>query len=231
MSSRSAQESFPTLIPATKPGLGRLHPCGDADERPSARARRTPKANNATCDRARLLRARRGNRPAFASRVVRARKRALPTLSQTCALLLLQQTFAPRAQTALSLQVSDSILRRFSSEARARRAAVVQCLVSVSAKFWHNSSVRHRLPHVRPLARGFSTQRTVRDADAVKTSRRTHVPCAPKALLICDPTLRQTKPREDPRPQCAFKESVLSVSCNSHQVSQLAAFFIDPRTE
>lgn len=56
-------------------------------------------------------------------------------------------------------------------------------------------------------------------------------PCAPKALLICDPTLRQTKPREDPRPQCAFKESVLSVSCNSHQVSQLAAFFIDPRTE
>lgn len=84
---------------------------------------------------------------------------------------------------------------------------------------------------VRSLARGISAQRTVHDADAVKTSRRTHLPCAPKALLICDPTLRQTKPREDPRPQCAFKESVLSVSCNSHQVSQLAAFFIDPRTE
>ncbi|KAH7963993.1 hypothetical protein HPB51_027763 [Rhipicephalus microplus] len=76
-----------------------------------------------------------------------------------------------------------------------------------------------------------SVQRAVRVADAVKTSRRLTFPCAPKSLLICDPTLRQTKPREDPRPQCALKESVLSVSCNSHQVSQLAAFFIDPRTE
>ena len=35
-------------------------------------------------------------------------------------------------------------------------------------------------------------------------------------------------PGRDPRPQCAFEKSVLNVSCNSHQVSQLAAFFIDP---
>jgi hypothetical protein len=35
-------------------------------------------------------------------------------------------------------------------------------------------------------------------------------------------------PGQDPRPQCAFEKSVLNVSCNSHQVSQLAAFFIDP---
>ncbi len=33
------------------------------------------------------------------------------------------------------------------------------------------------------------------------------------------------------RPQCAFKKKVLSVSCNSHQVSQLAAFFLEPKTE
>ncbi|GIX67236.1 hypothetical protein CEXT_802811 [Caerostris extrusa] len=35
-------------------------------------------------------------------------------------------------------------------------------------------------------------------------------------------------PGRDPRPQCAFEKSVLNVSCNSHQISQLAAFFIDP---
>lgn len=35
-------------------------------------------------------------------------------------------------------------------------------------------------------------------------------------------------PEQYPRPQCAFEKSVLNVSCNSHQVSQLAAFFIDP---
>ncbi|GIX85472.1 hypothetical protein CDAR_106861 [Caerostris darwini] len=35
-------------------------------------------------------------------------------------------------------------------------------------------------------------------------------------------------PGRDPRPQCAFEKSVLNVSCNSHQITQLAAFFIDP---
>ncbi|KAL3243051.1 hypothetical protein MRX96_020726 [Rhipicephalus microplus] len=76
-----------------------------------------------------------------------------------------------------------------------------------------------------------SVQRAFRDANAVKMSRRLTFPCAPKSLLIRDPTFRQTKPREEPRPQCAFIDSVLGVSCNSHEVSQLAAFFIDPRTE
>lgn len=145
-----------------------------------ARARRTPKANNATCDHARLAHGAGIGRhllPAF----VRARK--LPTLSQTCALLLSQQTFAPRDSDRTFPAGVRLHPAAVSSEARTSRAAVVQCLVSVSAKFWHNSSVRHRLPHVRPLARGFSTQRTVRDADAVKTSRRTHVPlCAEGSL-------------------------------------------------
>lgn len=89
------------------------------------------------------------------------------------------------------------------------------------------------LLNLRKVFRGIFgvSYRAVLDADTVKTSRRRRHPRAPAPLLIYDPTLRQTNPREDPRAQCAFEESVLSVSCNSHQVSQLAAFFIDPRTE
>lgn len=45
-------------------------------------------------------------------------------------------------------------------------------------------------------------------------------------------TLRQAWPRVcSPGPQCAFNVSMISVSCNSHQFSQLAAFFIDARAE
>ena len=46
------------------------------------------------------------------------------------------------------------------------------------------------------------------------------------------PTLAEGRPRpQGPRAQCAFNLSMFSVSCNSHYDSQLAAVFIDPRTE
>lgn len=45
------------------------------------------------------------------------------------------------------------------------------------------------------------------------------------------PTLSQTKPRKDPRLQCAFNDQVLVVFCNSHWLSQLAAIFFDKRAE
>ena len=38
-------------------------------------------------------------------------------------------------------------------------------------------------------------------------------------------------PGRNPGPQDAFEVSMISVSCNSHQFSQLAAFFIDARAE
>ena len=44
-------------------------------------------------------------------------------------------------------------------------------------------------------------------------------------------TLRQACPSECRRAQCAFKDSMLHGSCNSHYVSQFAAFFIDARTK
>ena len=36
---------------------------------------------------------------------------------------------------------------------------------------------------------------------------------------------------ERPEPQCAFKMSMFSVYCNSHEFTQLAALFIDARAE
>lgn len=44
-------------------------------------------------------------------------------------------------------------------------------------------------------------------------------------------TLRQACPLECQGAQCAFKDSMLHGSCNSHYVSQFAAFFIDARTK
>ena len=44
-------------------------------------------------------------------------------------------------------------------------------------------------------------------------------------------TLRRTWPQDYPRPQFAFRISMLNVSCNSHYFSQLAASFIDARAE
>lgn len=142
------------------------------------------------------------------------------------------RTLGRREESATSTALS---LQAFLSDSKVLRRSLLvpspQC--SRSPRFDSRAPARRSPPsHLRAAVGAcFSVQRAVHDADAVKTSRRPTFPCAPKSLLICDPTLRQTKPREDPRPQCAFKESVLSVSCNSHQVSQLAAFFIDPRTE
>lgn len=45
------------------------------------------------------------------------------------------------------------------------------------------------------------------------------------------PTLRQTWPRLEPRPQGAFEMSMIKVSCNSHYFTQFAALFIDARAE
>ena len=44
-------------------------------------------------------------------------------------------------------------------------------------------------------------------------------------------TLRRTWPQDCPRPQFAFRMSMLNVSCNSHYFSQIAASFIDARAE
>lgn len=44
-------------------------------------------------------------------------------------------------------------------------------------------------------------------------------------------TLRQTKLRENPKPQCAFENLVLGVSSNSHRLTYLTTFFIDLRAE
>ena len=44
-------------------------------------------------------------------------------------------------------------------------------------------------------------------------------------------TLRRTWPQDYPRPQFAFRMSMLNVSCNSHYFSQIAASFIDARAE
>lgn len=44
-------------------------------------------------------------------------------------------------------------------------------------------------------------------------------------------TLRQTKSQAIPRLQCAFESRVLGVSCISHRLSQLAAFFLDQQAE
>ena len=49
----------------------------------------------------------------------------------------------------------------------------------------------------------------------------------PSLVSLIRPSDRRG-PGQNPRPQCAFKKLVLNVFCNSHQVSQLAAFFIDP---
>jgi hypothetical protein len=38
-------------------------------------------------------------------------------------------------------------------------------------------------------------------------------------------------PGLDPKPQYAFKNPMLGVSCNSHRLTQLAAFFIEQRAE
>ena len=40
-------------------------------------------------------------------------------------------------------------------------------------------------------------------------------------------TLRRARPPADRRPQCAFKVSMIDVSCSSHYISELAPFFID----
>ena len=44
-------------------------------------------------------------------------------------------------------------------------------------------------------------------------------------------TLGRARPRDDPRPQCAFKMPMIDVSCSSHCITQLAALFIDVRAE
>ena len=49
--------------------------------------------------------------------------------------------------------------------------------------------------------------------------------------VVFRPTLRRAWPREDPRPPCAFETSMLGVFCNSHEVTRLAALFIDARAE
>lgn len=53
----------------------------------------------------------------------------------------------------------------------------------------------------------------------------------PVLQLIISPTLRHTRPRVNPWPQCAFENQVFGVSCNSHRLSELAPFFIDLRAE
>ncbi|KAI9537809.1 hypothetical protein NQZ68_022471 [Dissostichus eleginoides] len=49
-------------------------------------------------------------------------------------------------------------------------------------------------------------------------------------LMAKRPSDRRS-PGRNPGPQGAFEVSMINVSCNSHQFSQLAAFFIDARAE
>ena len=48
--------------------------------------------------------------------------------------------------------------------------------------------------------------------------------------LVFRPSDRRTSGK-DPKVQCAFENQMFGVSCNSHRLTQLAAFFIDLRTE
>lgn len=67
---------------------------------------------------------------------------------------------------------------------------------------------------------------------ATEPSPATRPTARPRATAIArHPTLRRTWPGEDPRPQCAFEVSMICVFCNSHQLTQLAALFIDARAE
>ena len=50
-------------------------------------------------------------------------------------------------------------------------------------------------------------------------------------ILISYRPSDKRSPRKDLRLQYAFENQVLGVSCNSHRLTQLAAFFIDLRAE
>ena len=54
-------------------------------------------------------------------------------------------------------------------------------------------------------------QRELRGAFGCESARRKR-----ELAIVIKPTLRQAWPREDPRPQDAFKISMFSDSCNSH---------------
>ena len=49
----------------------------------------------------------------------------------------------------------------------------------------------------------------------------------PPVAFVSAPTLRQTRRRDLPTPQFAFRRSTFNVFCNSHYFSHLAASFID----
>ena len=55
-----------------------------------------------------------------------------------------------------------------------------------------------------------------------------------RTCIMCLISYRPSDKRgagKDPTPQYAFENQVLGVSCISHRLTQLAAFFIDQRTE
>ena len=85
----------------------------------------------------------------------------------------------------------------------------------------------------RPNAPTFETLRAAvfRDTRPFSGSEAA-MPALPKPRGIdLFKTLRRTWPQDYPRPQFAFRISMLNVSCNSHYLSQLAASFIDTRAE
>ena len=73
----------------------------------------------------------------------------------------------------------------------------------------------------RPLQTRFAAKHTVQ-------CRRKHATQAGNAFKI-QPSDKCGQ-RENPGPQYAFKMSMF-VSCSSHEITQFAAFFIDPRAE
>ena len=79
---------------------------------------------------------------------------------------------------------------------------------------------------------GFPKSFSAREEPSVLEPADLNDPVRPcEGVASCASLIRPSDrrgPGQDPRPQCAFEKSVLNVSCNSHQVSQLAAFFIDP---
>lgn len=79
--------------------------------------------------------------------------------------------------------------KRAGSDRVGRRGVCIRCH-GVAATATHESALRRR------------------DCESTRRKR--------ELAIVIKPTLRQAWPREDPRPQDAFKISMFSESCNSH---------------
>ena len=101
-------------------------------------------------------------------------------------------------------------LQTFALHLHARFVAVTACIV----RKMHNTYGVPLLTRIHTRASNHTL-----NSDAMQKT-----PCTTKAINTAKikfarsvkPTLSQTWPQENPRPQCAFKMSMFKVSCNSH---------------